>query len=443
MTRWRILGSFILVIFLLLTIALLRKGKVVKKVNYVAEYNKITKPENYDPNENTALYYEKAFAVLVDMPNDIKDIRKVWPGDMNESQLDNVQNWVSSNSQAIEYLRQAAQKPYYWIERQAKGDFLISAEMPELRKFRYACYCLNMQAKLMAAQGQVEPALQLLLGMYKMGAGLRGPKLLVEQLVGLAIDAVASQTALQILEKTKPNSELLKNFQEHLQEISRTSSLSIDYSAEKLIFYDCIQRMVTDDGKGEGHVYGTRFLEPSSGLEFFLGADFVRERKNDLKKLKRRETVELTEKAYDYLNTIGQQIPYQLHKENNDPEKVLAEMTKNDPLWSILTPAVVKISNIYYRERTDSAALIVTIAILRYKAEKNEYPASLEKLVAAGYIKEVPIDPFSGNPLVYKRTADNFILYGVGENFVDNGGTHCGWGKNEGDCVYWPVQNEN
>jgi len=441
MTRWRILGSFVLVIFLLFTIALLRKGKVIKKVNYVAEYNKITKPANYDPNENAAPYYEKAFAVLVDMPNDIQDIRKIWPVDMNESQLDNVKNWLSSNAEAIENLKPATQKPYYWVERHAKGNFLMAVEMPELRKFRYACYCLDMQAKLMAAQGQIEPALQLLVDLYKMGTHLRDTKTLVEQLVGIAVEAYAVQTGFEILDKIKPNSALLKNFQEQLQTISSEAPSTIDYSVEKLISYDCIQRFFTDDGKGGGHVYGTRFFEKSSHAEYFLGADWTRNRKKDLKNLKRQQTVELTEKVYDYLNNIQQKTPYQLHKENSDSVKVLTEMTKDDPMWSVIAPALVKVLTISYRCKTDTEASITTVAILRYKNEKNEYPATLEELVTAGYIKEIPIDPFSGEPLVYKRTVDNFILYSVGENFTDDGGMHSEWGTDKGDYVFWPVQN--
>jgi len=59
----------------------------------------------------------------------------------------------------------------------------------------------------------------------------------------------------------------------------------------------------------------------------------------------------------------------------------------------------------------------------------------------------LPIDPYSDQPLVYKRTESDFVLYGVGENFKDDGGTVAvvdgrlrKWGtKEEGDWVFWPV----
>ena len=67
-------------------------------------------------------------------------------------------------------------------------------------------------------------------------------------------------------------------------------------------------------------------------------------------------------------------------------------------------------------------------------------------LVAAGYMKELPIDTYSDKPLVYKKTEDDFILYSVGHNFIDDGGVPGtgrdgkvrSWAAN-GDEIFWPV----
>ena len=83
----------------------------------------------------------------------------------------------------------------------------------------------------------------------------------------------------------------------------------------------------------------------------------------------------------------------------------------------------------------------------RYQQETGQYPANLKELVEAGYIKELPMDPYSEKPLAYKRTQDNFMLYSVGSNFKDDGG-QVAKGDNgralsfaaEGDWVFWPVQ---
>jgi len=107
----------------------------------------------------------------------------------------------------------------------------------------------------------------------------------------------------------------------------------------------------------------------------------------------------------------------------------------------------------YHKTRAQTEALIAIIGTLRYKIDTGEFPETLNGLVSSGYLQAVPNDPYSGGPLVYKRTAGGFRLYSIGADFSDNGGTaiieqtarflgprmplsatRCA------DIVYWPVQ---
>jgi hypothetical protein len=109
-------------------------------------------------------------------------------------------------------------------------------------------------------------------------------------------------------------------------------------------------------------------------------------------------------------------------------------------------PALGKVSQQSYRIKIYSQATVTVLALLRYGQDKGSYPQDLQELIAAGYLKEMPIDPFSGKPLIYRKEADGFILYSVGEDFEDNGGQLYRddkgkvkvWGK-EGDAIFWPV----
>ena len=85
--------------------------------------------------------------------------------------------------------------------------------------------------------------------------------------------------------------------------------------------------------------------------------------------------------------------------------------------------------------------------ILRFQQEKGHLAVSLEELVAGGFLSELPVDPFSGNPLIYRADGDDFILYSVGTDLKDDGGVVATkasgqpvlWGEN-GDAVFWPVR---
>jgi hypothetical protein len=66
--------------------------------------------------------------------------------------------------------------------------------------------------------------------------------------------------------------------------------------------------------------------------------------------------------------------------------------------------------------------LLIDLALRSYHADHGEYPRNLESL-APQYLTEVPLDPFCGKPIVYRPAAQDFVLYSVGGDGIDNGGT--------------------
>jgi hypothetical protein len=61
------------------------------------------------------------------------------------------------------------------------------------------------------------------------------------------------------------------------------------------------------------------------------------------------------------------------------------------------------------------------LACRLFKSRTGAYPERLEALVP-GILKEVPIDPFTGKPFVYRREGEGFIVYSLGSNEKDDGG---------------------
>ena len=90
-------------------------------------------------------------------------------------------------------------------------------------------------------------------------------------------------------------------------------------------------------------------------------------------------------------------------------------------------------------------ALLAVLAALRFRHDRCGLPEHLRELVAANYLSQLPMDPFSNEPLVYRRTGNNFMLYSLSDDFDDDGGVHSDWarGEREGDHVFWPVQSKS
>jgi hypothetical protein len=87
------------------------------------------------------------------------------------------------------------------------------------------------------------------------------------------------------------------------------------------------------------------------------------------------------------------------------------------------------------RNRIDRALTRTAIALAIHGAEHGEYPESLDDLVP-GVLSNAIVDPVYGGPLAYRRTEDGFIIYSLGFNGVDDGGSNDGEAVGFGRQVY-------
>ncbi len=156
-------------------------------VDYLSRYNKLTQPTNYNPKNNAAEEYQKAFDSFVRMPAELRipyiikpqDFNNLsrspggrfstrgglkvqyfdWPSDLDDTNQNTLQQWLESNKQAFEYFRIASNKSYYWLERNANRDSsMISVMLPELVSLRQLADAIVWDVKMDATKGQFQPA---------------------------------------------------------------------------------------------------------------------------------------------------------------------------------------------------------------------------------------------------------------------------------------------
>ena len=79
--------------------------------------------------------------------------------------------------------------------------------------------------------------------------------------------------------------------------------------------------------------------------------------------------------------------------------------------------------NLVYKKCNEDflvAGTQLLLALKAYQMEKGKLPDSLSELAPA-YIVEIPKDPFSGGQIKYSK--DKKIIYSVGEDLKDSGGS--------------------
>jgi hypothetical protein len=96
--------------------------------------------------------------------------------------------------------------------------------------------------------------------------------------------------------------------------------------------------------------------------------------------------------------------------------RVAADQSLANVMSSILMPVFSQASRAIGRTQTNRRLTETSLRLLSERAEGKPLPAHLRPW------GDVIIDPYSGNPFVYRRKGKGFLLYGVGEDGVDDGG---------------------
>ncbi|HIJ51582.1 MAG TPA: hypothetical protein HPP66_00320 [Planctomycetes bacterium] len=432
----------VVILYILICSAPLFVGRPNVSVNYVDWLNDKAKAGR-DESENAYPYYERAVAACVKMPDVLIKSKVKWPTDFNDIEMQQLLLWINDNNKALELMIEGAKRPHYWaVHSSAEADFfkgavIDDALMENLSGYRVVARALNWRSRYKAYEENVESALEDCVSLVKFGRHQQGKGLLIEQLVGIAVEALAHGSISLIIEKTEVPADTLKNIQEKLQDEFADPQNVFNLDGEKVFTYDYIQRSFTDDGKGGGRMLARGAAlavgDWKSGLWRFVTLSYP----------DRREVTAKVDQYYQLAEQVFDETPWRTHQED-ESEKYM-EIAGDSFLLKITAPAHGRAGEIGWRMKTMRLGLLTMLALARYEKEKGEYPENLRTLVEAGYLKEMPNDPYSDGSLVYKKTDESFILYSFGENLSDDEGQVARrddgriqqWAS-EGDWVFWP-----
>jgi len=106
-------------------------------------------------------------------------------------------------------------------------------------------------------------------------------------------------------------------------------------------------------------------------------------------------------------------------------EALAGECAKDSPIHALVRNLMPALTAAFHKAAMDQARVrvtLTTLAIRRARMDTKALPSSLEEL-APTYLKQVPLDPFTGQPLRYRLEDGQCFVYSVGLDRVDNGGT--------------------
>ncbi len=449
----------VLIVCLFIYVTWFLSGKPLITTDYIAELNLIVRPAANE-SQNAAPLYEKAVQLLKANTdyNDVKRLIDKNYEDTNSIEKTRIEKFISENPVVFDLVYEGTHRPYFWMTYRAEdpNEGLIGVLLPQLGNFRSLARLLIFKSQRAAEQNRFNDSFDDLISCYRLGRQIRqGNNILVEQLVGIAIEALSTNQICKILATSKIEPIYLSALQKNLEQIISDEDFVVNFKSEELFMYDETQRCFTDSCFGS-HLYLPRvaklssMLGPVEPLSVLLGS--LKTPKTTFHILfthpDKQQTQQAAERYYDYLESIARKSPAQIHSEGIDVGKESMKIVEGNLLLEMLSPALGRVIELSSRNKISVKSTLTIIALVRYNQDKGQYPDSLKELVDSGYLKELPADPWSDKPLVYKKTDKGFILYSIGLNSKDDGGVVARdkegnvqmWNNNEGDAVFWPVE---
>jgi len=322
---------------------------------------------------------------------------------------------------------------------------LIAVLLPHLSELRDVARLGVWRAEKQLADSKSVEAAQTCLTLARVGRQWYEDRAtLIEQLVAQAIVNMAEETMLGVIAGGNLSAEQTKSVRADMAGI-----FGDDYpymtaiEMEGMMFEDTVQHTFTKGGPGGGHIVPKMFAQ----LGGLTSEDEVAAVGLSVLHAGRDKTLEVGEKLYAHLTESAKMSPCDKRAGNFETtDEFLAPYNKwRYAFLRSLAPAIERVSTVRYQGKALHDATLTVLSLRQCQLEKGQLPETLDELVQPGYSKALPSDPFSKDPLKYKRTGDDFLLYSLGEDFDDDNGRenpNDPWGRKDtgGDHVFWPVR---
>ncbi len=395
---------------------------------------------------------------LKDVPNGENDFldklsrcaQSPWAAKENPDLAD----WLKANAKSFALIREATKRPRYFTPiipsktSQGERDWLLAHAFPGLQPIREIVSGLTAQAMLAINEGRADDGWRDLLTCHRLGRLVCQSNTLIEALVGLAFERIASQAELIFLERASPTAEQLRGYLKDLTELSSLPDVATKVDlAERFMFLDGLMLL---DRYGVGYMErlgGVKEAPPALAQGGLEGVDW-------------NPALETVNQWFDRLVAAtrpsdpmeGARLLSELRdahrkhcRELLDSDTIRQKLSKLDAakgksrviaefmIATLPLTAAEKVQMVRYQAEQMYNNTRTAFAVAWYRRENDHYPKSLDALTPK-YLPAVPKDLYSGRPLIYKPDANGFLLYSVGANGIDDGG-HGSDAQSPGDDI--------
>lgn len=397
------------------------------------------------PAAHTA--YQSAIDAFVAFDGDQELYDKAMAGDADALASEPIKAWLASNAGSMLNFGYATEMNYRGMPVKVDSNDapLYSILLPHLSPMRQISKALVMQGHAFENAGDFIAADRSYMQIFRGGTQTSQGPTLIENLVGVAQQALASESMLDSFAKdtagTRDFTALAADLEKNYQPIRSTAAVM---QGERAMLLDVVQRSYNYDPDS-----GSYDVSPE-GLRSLGELLSVSDAKNVGPKLMMSAQLVTTgfEGMRDSVNEHYDQItdaaaaPYQEARQKfADVEAKISspEFRLSNPLMAAMLPSLSRAAELNTRSESRRRATLAIANIMAYRQQHGEFPESLDALGKGALAN----DPWSGQPFAYRRDQEgNFTLYSLGRNAVDDGSVHDSKGESN-DYVFWPRPAKN
>ena len=329
-------------------------------------------------------------------------------------------------------------------------DKLVTSEfpsfgmlLPQLASLRDAAKIIAIDMMMAVEKADGERATRDAEAIIALSIHAQEGRILIGDLVGMSIRSIVVNRILMALE-WKPNTftdSQLKRLQNALRSVPRALERP-DFTSERLMFEDIVQRVYTDDGHGDG-----RFAPQWKQLRLISALESVSAGNHGKKQGATTQFTLLAswlsqpfafyaiagrKEALDHYDASMKRLASQPNDSLNDAvtasaiadEKFVESMTAYGArffLEGILMPALGEVAFNFQIERANRDACVISIAAELYHRANKKWPASAKDL-APLCNGNAPRDSWNGKSILMETDANGFRMWSVGRDGVDDRG---------------------
>jgi hypothetical protein len=350
--------------------------------------------------------------------------------------------WLKANEKPLAVVIEATRRSHYFsplvpADTNKEMSGLIGALSRGIYQCRQFADVLAARAMLQVGQGRSTDAWQDLLACHRLGRLVARGGILIEALVGIAMDIVAGKADLAFLDGCKLKAKQLKDCLRDLQKLPPLPEMAgkVDLG-ERFMFLDIV-RMVDRGGLQALELLSVgksvKILDPE-GKGVLDNIDWDRALRNAnrwydrLAAAMRVKERGAREKKFNQLKEELQTLRSKVAEAGELDKGRLAKASAEargkfvgDVMITFMVAAVSKVQHAADRVEQEQANRQLAFALAAYQRDHGRYPKKLDAL-APRYLAKIPADLFSGKAVIYRPSEKGYLLYSVGINGKDEEG---------------------